>query len=91
MNDGILARVGGKERFHLPYFPSCLLYTCIWYEILHRRKHSVLFFFSNLDKYEIASRLGRFVDLLVSSSFSISQRDRLGIPSLEGKTSLTRY
>lgn len=53
---------------------------------------SILFFFSflffsNLDKYEIASRLGRFEDLLFSSSFSISQRDRLGIPSLEG----TRY
>lgn len=85
MNDGILARVGGKERFHLPYFLSCLLYTCIWYELLHRRKHSVLISF--LFKYEMASRLMRFEDWLFSSSFSISQRDRLGIPSLEG----TRY
>lgn len=56
------------------------------------RKEALCFiFFSNLVKSEMASRLGRFVDLLFSSSFSISQRDRLGIPSLEGKTSLTRY
>lgn len=67
MNDGILARVGGKERFHLPSFLSCLLYTSIWYELLVAQKEAFCFiFFSNLVKSEMASRLGRFENLLVS-------------------------